>query len=138
MTTFKSPVEQFRDHLESVKATLSRANNKSARMATNIIQALITDFDTIFSYQDPLDSIIAKHCFLDIRQCPICGRELRKRKGKFGEFLGCSGFPTCKGSRGLDGRATPSNALKAFLLEREEEATAIRKIENSRFSNIEM
>ncbi len=28
--------------------------------------------------------------------CPDCGSELAKRKGKFGEFLGCTGFPECK------------------------------------------
>ena len=25
-------------------------------------------------------------------KCPICGREMIKRKGRFGEFLGCSGY----------------------------------------------
>lgn len=27
--------------------------------------------------------------------CPICGRPLVKRVGRFGEFIGCSGFPEC-------------------------------------------
>ena len=25
-------------------------------------------------------------------KCPVCGREMIKRKGRFGEFLGCSGY----------------------------------------------
>ncbi len=30
------------------------------------------------------------------RACPECGSELVKRKGRFGEFIACSGFPKCK------------------------------------------
>ncbi len=29
-------------------------------------------------------------------QCPNCGKALVERKGKYGMFLGCSGFPKCK------------------------------------------
>jgi len=28
--------------------------------------------------------------------CPKCGRSLRERKGKYGPFLGCMGYPECK------------------------------------------
>lgn len=28
--------------------------------------------------------------------CPICGGEMRRRNGRFGEFWGCSGFPACR------------------------------------------
>lgn len=28
--------------------------------------------------------------------CPRCGKELVKRMGKHGEFIGCSGFPKCR------------------------------------------
>lgn len=30
------------------------------------------------------------------RYCPECGEELVVRKSKYGEFVGCSGFPNCK------------------------------------------
>jgi restriction system protein len=30
--------------------------------------------------------------------CPICKSSMVKRKGKFGEFYGCSRFPECKGT----------------------------------------
>lgn len=32
----------------------------------------------------------------EIIECPKCGGELVKRKGKFGVFMGCSNFPTCR------------------------------------------
>lgn len=28
--------------------------------------------------------------------CPKCGKELRVKNGKYGKFIGCSGFPECK------------------------------------------
>src|SRR5262249_44017738 len=30
------------------------------------------------------------------RECPNCGRPMLLRKGRFGEFYGCSGYPECK------------------------------------------
>ena len=33
--------------------------------------------------------------------CPKCGAEMVKRKGKYGEFYGCSNYPTCRGTRKL-------------------------------------
>lgn len=32
----------------------------------------------------------------DLKHCPDCGSPLSERKGKFGKFLGCTGFPECK------------------------------------------
>lgn len=34
--------------------------------------------------------------------CPRCGGKLIKRKGKFGEFLGCENFPKCRFTQNLD------------------------------------
>ena len=34
--------------------------------------------------------------FKEPSKCPKCGQYLVKRKGKYGEFLGCSGYPGCK------------------------------------------
>ena len=28
--------------------------------------------------------------------CPECGRDLLKRSGRYGDFVGCSGFPQCR------------------------------------------
>lgn len=33
--------------------------------------------------------------------CPECGKELVKRKGRFGEFIACSTYPTCKYTQNL-------------------------------------
>ena len=31
--------------------------------------------------------------------CPLCKAEMIRRKGKYGEFYGCSNFPGCRGTR---------------------------------------
>lgn len=36
--------------------------------------------------------------------CPECHRPLRKRKGRHGRFLGCSGYPACRYTRSLKRR----------------------------------
>jgi len=45
--------------------------------------------------------------------CPECGSELVKRKGRFGEFVACSGFPKCKYTKniGNDGKPTEKKVL---------------------------
>ncbi|MCY2951630.1 MAG: topoisomerase DNA-binding C4 zinc finger domain-containing protein [Planctomycetota bacterium] len=48
-------------------------------------------------------------------KCPVCGREMIKRKGRFGEFLGCSGYsvkddkgnPSCSTIINLDKQGNP-------------------------------
>ena len=35
--------------------------------------------------------------------CPECGEELLRRRGRFGMFLACSGYPGCKYTRNVDG-----------------------------------
>ncbi len=33
--------------------------------------------------------------------CPLCQQPMVRRKGPYGEFMGCSGYPRCKGTRRL-------------------------------------
>ena len=39
--------------------------------------------------------------------CPNCGKPLNKRSGRFGPFLGCSGYPDCKTIVKLDKEGNP-------------------------------
>jgi ssDNA-binding Zn-finger/Zn-ribbon topoisomerase 1 len=32
----------------------------------------------------------------DLGQCPDCGKPLVRRRGKYGSFVGCSGYPECR------------------------------------------
>lgn len=31
-----------------------------------------------------------------LRLCPLCGQRLWKRRGRYGEFWGCGGYPSCR------------------------------------------
>ena len=33
--------------------------------------------------------------------CPRCGGELVRRKGRYGEFLGCSNYPRCRYTKNI-------------------------------------
>ncbi len=44
-------------------------------------------------------------------KCPQCGEELLKRKGRYGEFIACSGFPKCKYTRNVDGTEKEKKVL---------------------------
>ena len=37
-----------------------------------------------------------------IPTCPKCGSILKKRTGKFGPFMGCTGYPDCRYTRNID------------------------------------
>lgn len=39
------------------------------------------------------------HPSFNISTCPRCGRKLVEKNGKYGKFIGCSGYPNCKYSR---------------------------------------
>ena len=39
-------------------------------------------------------------------QCPLCGRAMVERKGPYSTFLGCTGFPQCRGTVKLETRAS--------------------------------
>lgn len=41
------------------------------------------------------------HVTIFDKKCPICGKALAVRKGKYGKFLGCTGFPLCKYTRNI-------------------------------------
>lgn len=59
------------------------------------------------------DCMMNQKCYealgkLPVRQtplCPACGRSLVLRKGKFGTFWGCSGFPGCRYTRNEGGKS---------------------------------
>ena len=37
---------------------------------------------------------------LAVKICPRCGNLLKKREGKYGNFLGCLSYPDCKYTQG--------------------------------------
>ena len=37
-----------------------------------------------------------------VGECPECGKQLIKRSGRYGDFIGCSGFPKCRFTCSVD------------------------------------
>ena len=37
----------------------------------------------------------------NVRKCPRCGSILRKRRGRYGDFRGCTGYPDCRYTENL-------------------------------------
>ena len=50
-------------------------------------------------FQEYIEHIKQKH---DTDICPFCGKKLIKRTGKYGQFMGCTGYPKCKYTRQID------------------------------------
>jgi DNA topoisomerase-1 len=44
--------------------------------------------------REPTNEVVGK--------CPECGSDLIKRSGRYGEFIGCTGFPKCRFTMSLD------------------------------------
>lgn len=49
------------------------------------------------------------------KTCPKCGSALVKRHGKFGDFYGCSHYPTCRYTEPLDGERRPEAMGKSAV-----------------------
>ncbi len=55
------------------------------------------------------------------QKCPKCGKPLVRRRGKYGEFLGCSGYPKCKTivslgkQEGAEGAASEKSAPQEIM-----------------------
>ncbi len=48
-----------------------------------------------------MNSQKSKVLYYDKNKCPKCHSDLVKKKGKYGEFMGCSNYPKCRYTRRL-------------------------------------
>ena len=65
--------------------------------------------------------------------CPKCGKPLFKRGGRRGEFIGCSGFPTCRFTRNIEGAEAPEPETTDVKCEKCGEPMVIRRGRRGRF-----
>lgn len=47
----------------------------------------------------------------EIEPCELCGREMALKKGRFGAFYGCTGYPECKNIRKIDKKSGATVAV---------------------------
>ncbi len=87
----------------------SRMENELDRVEEGKLhwQTLLGDFYPPFQDQleqgEPRSEEIVKAILAaEGETCDICGRPMQVRFNRFGRFLGCAGYPDCKGTRALD------------------------------------
>lgn len=49
----------------------------------------------------------------DVPACELCGREMALKKGRFGSFYGCTGYPDCKNIRKIDKKSGEAKTVAA-------------------------
>lgn len=64
-----------------------------------IIRDFYKDFEKELSYADENIEKIEVEDEMTDEICEKCGRNMVKKRGRFGEFLACSGYPECKNTR---------------------------------------
>ncbi len=57
--------------------------------------------------REPTNEVVGK--------CPDCGSDLIKRSGRYGEFIGCSGFPKCRFTMSIDQDINNKTAAKTMV-----------------------
>jgi len=68
-------LEEIKDHLTKIHADSSMWADVIPKIASDYVKERVSDVPSV---------------------CPECGKRLRVRKGKYGRFLGCAGYPTCR------------------------------------------
>ena len=63
-----------------------------------IAKGKLKSIDFLTSYYTTLEDAAGKICAAPVvtdKICPECGKPLVERMGRYGKFLGCSGYPKC-------------------------------------------
>lgn len=76
---------------------------KPVKIARNIIANTITASDLENLLHLKKETILEQNSFEPQNDflCPRCGNLLLRKTGRYGEFLGCSDYPTCKYTKSL-------------------------------------
>lgn len=76
-------------------------NEAVVQSIANILSPLaVQDKETQAKHAETVQA--AKERAKNSTVCPLCGRPLVKRRGKYGEFWGCSSYPNCRFTRNID------------------------------------
>ncbi|HVF09451.1 MAG TPA: type I DNA topoisomerase [Abditibacteriaceae bacterium] len=59
--------------------------------------------------------------------CPNCGKPMAERRGRFGPFLGCTGYPECKTLINLDKDGNPREAAVTGAVKDSKDSKAVKR-----------
>lgn len=104
---FEKPENNFVDTLPLSRACLPQmTNHKLSDLAdhfgisTEGAHRALADCYMTYQVYEKMGPMIAE-AVKKAPKCKKCGREMVRRKGKYGEFWGCSGYPDCTYTRNL-------------------------------------
>ncbi|REB08795.1 DNA topoisomerase I [Sporosarcina sp. BI001-red] len=83
-------------HLKSVKSKQTSQETQKSKVPKSKLRttkSVSEKTETVVSLKTPVDTATKTS---SPGGCPRCGSELVQRKGKFGEFVGCSAYPKCR------------------------------------------
>ena len=92
-------LQEFFSNLINVKYTAKMESNLDEIADGKIIwNELLKEFYKEFEpmVEEAFDKMEKKEPEKTGEKCPECGKDLVVRKGKFGEFVSCSGYPECR------------------------------------------
>jgi len=119
-------------------------DTKALHYGRSLLVQTKTAFDELFPNSKELmtdiASLMKEYCESDKTLCPVCSSKLIKRTNRKTQkdFLGCSSYPKCKGSRHLDGNPSINDGMLEFLDKiAQKELKHQKRLENSRFAKIE-
>ena len=90
--------ENFPKYMDaSYTASMETSLDNIADGKTDRLKLLHNFWDEFQKYYETAEKTMVKiqPKVVEGRVCPVCGSPLVYRKGKYGEFIGCSNYPTC-------------------------------------------
>lgn len=98
--TFRNPLKQNINQIQKVIQGYNQTIFNESELSSLAYKIQSEDVTTNETTKEHIKYIKSKvnNNTLKIKSniCPKCGGSLVKRKGKYGEFLGCSNFPKCR------------------------------------------
>jgi len=81
--------ESYTAEMETQLDLISSGDNDELKVIRDFYEPFETHFEEVkeVMYKEPLKKTG--------EVCPVCGADLVIRKGKYGDFIGCSNYPTC-------------------------------------------
>ena len=86
---------EFTAHMEDKLDSIAEGNTNYVEMLKEFYTPFITNLEKV---GDSIERVQLKDKETDI-VCELCGRNMVIKRGRFGEFLACPGYPECKNAK---------------------------------------
>ena len=91
---FTAEMEEDLDEIESGK-----------KIWTNVVDEFYPSFhEQVENAMDTVEKVVIEPVKTG-EECPLCGADLVMKDGKYGQFIACSNFPTCKYTKNVEVKA---------------------------------